>query len=122
MNKGKIITDRYYGVEVGASVIIRNTEYGSTIINTFPNGQYVDEVDTTRLAKFVELDKDESELPKKKTITLDEFGAMLGIPVVHMDAEPLELDVDSLDEVQTPFGYSVKTGGLNSTGAKLNKK
>ena len=47
----------------------------------------MDEVDSTRLAEFVELDRD-----------------------------------DSVCEVQTPFGYSVKTGGLANTGAKLNKK
>lgn len=109
-NKGKIITDQYNDVEVGASVIVRHTEYGSTIINTYPTGQYVDEVDSTRLAEFVELDKDESELQVKRTMNLDEFGAMLGIPVVHVDGKPSDIK-------------EVKTGGLNGrVGCKTNKK
>lgn len=43
----------------------------------------------------------------EKEISLSSFGKRLGIDVI--------------DLTPTPFGYSVRTGGLSNTGTKLNK-
>lgn len=49
-----------------------------------------------------------------KRITLKELGSKLGIEVT-------DLTPKAIKEVDTPFGYKVKVGGLTNTGSKLNR-
>lgn len=120
--KGKIVSNGFYDVAVGTEVLVRLTEYGIATINIASTGEYLDKVDAERLDVYVELDKDESELQVKETITLDELGAMMGIEVVHVDGAP---DRNAVKKGLTPFGYSVYTSGAtrnSSVGCKTNKQ
>ena len=81
--------------------------------------QFFYDIEEAILDNFRRMNKERRD--DSERITLDELGARLGIEVVHMDGKPSK--PSEVKEIMTPFGYTVKVGGLNGrVGVPRNKK